>query len=179
MPTQRKAAKIDALQELWGKSPLVILTEYRGMTVAQVSELRKSLRTKGAEYHVAKNTLLLNAAKELGYTGLDEALAGPTAVAFISNDLSGGSKALLDFAGTNKTIVIKQGILNGTLVSTDRLESITKLPSKEVLVSKLLGSLLAPPRNLVTVLSQPTRNLVTVLDAYRKKLEEGSETAAA
>jgi len=175
MPTQRKAQKIDNLQELWGGSALAILTEYRGMTVAELTKLRRDLRTKGTEYHVTKNTLLLRAANQLGFTGLDDVLAGPTAVAFIKDDIAGGSKSLLDFAKNSKTIVIKQAILNGQLVSGDRLESISKLPKKEELISKMLGSMLAPPRNLVNVLSQTTRNLVTVLNEYQKKLE-GAES---
>jgi large subunit ribosomal protein L10 len=100
-------------------------------------------------------------------------------VAFIKEDLSGGAKAVLDFARTNKTIVVKSGILNGKLLSSDQLEDITKLKSKNELVANMLGSLLAPPRNLVNVLSQTTRGLVNVLDAYRKKLEEGGEAAPA
>lgn len=178
MPTERKTSKITDLQELLGGSALAILTEYRGLKVSELTRLRNDLRPKGTEYHVAKNTLLLRAANQLGYTGLDEALAGPTAVAFIKEDLSGGAKAVLDFARANKTIVVKSGILGGKLLSSDELEAITKLKSKNELVANMLGSLLAPPRNLVNVLSQTTRGLVNVLDAYRKKLEEGSESAA-
>lgn len=178
MPTERKAGTIGDLQELLGGSALAILTEYRGLKVSELTKLRNDLRPKGTEYHVAKNTLLLRAASQLGYKGLDDALAGPTAVAFVKEDLSGGTKAVLDFARTNKTIVIKSGILNGKLLSSDDLEAITKLKSKNELVANMLGSLLAPPRNLVNVLSQTTRSLVNVLDSYRKKLEEGGETAA-
>jgi large subunit ribosomal protein L10 len=178
MPTERKSGKINDLQELLGSSALVILTEYRGLKVSELTKLRNELRPKGTEYHVAKNTLLLRAANQLGYTGMDEALAGPTAVAFIKEDLSGGAKAVLDFARTNKTIVVKSGILGGKLLSSNELEAITKLKSKNELVANMLGSLLAPPRNLVNVLSQTTRGLVNVLDAYRKKLEEGGESAA-
>ena len=181
MPTERKAGKISNLEGLLGNSALAILTEYRGLKVSELTKLRNDLRPKGTEYHVAKNTLLLRAANELGYTGLDEALAGPTAVAFIKEDLSGGAKAVLDFARTNKTIVVKSGILGGKLLGPDQLEAITKLKSKNELVANMLGSLLAPPRNLVNVLSQTTRSLVNVLDAYHKKLEEGQggETAPA
>jgi len=178
MPTERKSGKINDLQELLGSSALAILTEYRGLKVSELTKLRNELRPKGTEYHVAKNTLLLRAANQLGYTGMDEALAGPTAVAFIKEDLSGGAKAVLDFARTNKTIVVKSGILGGKLLSSNELEAITKLKSKNELVANMLGSLLAPPRNLVNVLSQTTRGLVNVLDAYRKKLEEGGESAA-
>src|SRR3954452_21448701 len=107
MPTERKAVKITNLEELLGSSALAILTEYRGLKVSELTKLRNDLRPKGTEYHVAKNTLLLRAATQLGYTGLDEAMAGPTAVAFVKEDLTGGTKAILDFARTNKTIVIK------------------------------------------------------------------------
>jgi large subunit ribosomal protein L10 len=177
MPTERKAGKITNLQELWGGSTLAILTEYRGMTVAELTRLRRELRPKGTEYHVTKNTLLLRAANQLGYTGLDEALAGPTAVAFIKEDVAGGSKVILDFARNNKTIVVKQAILNGKLLQGDRLEAISKIPPRAELISTMLGSLLAPPRNLVNVLSQPTRNLVNVLDAIRKQKEEAGASA--
>jgi large subunit ribosomal protein L10 len=181
MPTERKAVKITNLEELLGSSALAILTEYRGLKVSELTKFRNDLRPKGTEYHVAKNTLLLRAATDLGWSGLDDALAGPTAVAFVKEDLSGGTKAVLDFARTNKTIVVKSGILGGKLLGTDQLEAITKLKSKNELVANMLGSLLAPPRNLVNVLSQTTRSLVNVLDAYRKKLEEGEggETAPA
>jgi large subunit ribosomal protein L10 len=178
MPTERKAGTIGDLQELLGGSALAILTEYRGLKVSELTKLRNDLRPKGTEYHVAKNTLLLRAANQLGYSGLDDALAGPTAVAFVKEDLAGGTKAVLDFARTNKTIVVKSAILSGKLLSAEQLEGITKLKSKNELVANMLGSLLAPPRNLVNVLSQTTRGLVNVLDAYRKKLEEGSEPAA-
>ncbi len=176
MPTERKTERIDGLQELLGGSILSILTEYRGMTVAELTSLRRDLRPKGTEYHITKNTLLLRAANQLGYNGLEEVLIGPMAVAFVKEDVAGGSKAMLDFAKTNKTIVIKHAILNGQLLSADQLDSLSKIPPKTELVSKMLGSLLSPPRNLVNALSQTTRNLVTVLSAYQTKLE--GESAA-
>ncbi len=170
MPTERKAQKIDKLEDLMGSSIISVLTEYRGMTVAELTKFRNELRPKGAEYHVAKNTLLLRAANHLGYTGMDEALAGPTAVAFVKEDISGGTKAILDFAKTNKTIVIKSAILGGKLMSADQLDALTKLPSKQELIAKMLGSLKAPPANLVNVLAQPPRNLVTALSGITGNL---------
>jgi large subunit ribosomal protein L10 len=185
MPTERKAQTIDGLQQILGESALAILTEYRGMRVSELTKLRRELRPKGTEYHVTKNTLLLRAANQLGYTGLDDALAGPTAVAFVKEDISGGAKAILDFAKTNKTIVIKSAILKGKLLSADQIEALTKLPTKEELIAKMLGSLNAPTSNLVNVLAQPPRNLVTALSGVtgnlvnvvaqiQKKLEEGA-----
>jgi len=182
MPTERKAGTIGELEHLLGDSALSILTEYRGLTVSEMTRLRRDLRPKGTEYHVAKNTLLQRAATQLGWTGLDEALAGPTAVAFVKEDIAGGSKAVLDFARANKTIVIS-AILKGKLLTNDDIEALTKLPSKEEMVAKMLGSLKAPTSNLVNVLAQPPRNLVTalsgitgnlvnVLSQVQKKLEE-------
>lgn len=173
MPTEQKAQSISTLHELFKGSVLAILTEYRGMSVAEITKLRRELRAKGTEYHVAKNTLLLRAATELGWTGLDGALAGPTAVAFVKEDLAGGSKAVLDFAKTSKTFVVKDAILDGALVGYERLENITKLESKPVMIAKMLGSLNAPATNVVMALNAVPRSLVNVLDAYRKKLEEG------
>jgi large subunit ribosomal protein L10 len=195
MPTERKAVAIGSLEEMLSKNPLAILTEYRGMTVAEITNLRKQLRGKGAEYHVAKNTLLLRAARELGYEGLDEALTGPTAVAFIGEDLVGGVKQVLDYARTartntagNKVFVVKSGILQGQLIKGDDLEDLTKLPSKEEMISKMLGSLNAPasnlvnvlaasPRNLVNVVNAPLRDLALVLGQYQAKLEQGDAAA--
>ncbi len=190
MPTTKKAETIGSLTEMLQKNPLAILTEYRGMTVSEITNLRKQLRGKGSEYHVTKNTLLLRAANELGYQNLEEALAGPTAVAFIGDDLVGGVKQVLDYARTArvnakgaKVFVVKHGILQGQLIKGDELEDLTKLPSKEEMVTKMLGSLNAPmyglvqvlaasPRNLVNVVNAPLRDLAMVLEQYRQKLEQ-------
>jgi large subunit ribosomal protein L10 len=189
MPTARKAETIEDLAELLQKNPLAVLTEYRGMTVSEITNLRKQLRPKGSEYHVAKNTLLLRAATTLGYQNLDEALAGPTAVAFVGDDLVGGVKTLLDYARTARTdakgakvFVVKYGILQGQLIKGDQLEDLTKLPSKEEMISQMLGSLKSPtqglvnalaaaPRNLVNVINAPLRDLAIVLQQYQQKLE--------
>lgn len=174
MPTEQKALNITTLRELFNNSALAILTEYRGMTVSEITKLRRELRKNGTEYHVAKNTLLLRAATELGWEGLDAALAGPTAVAFVKEDLAGGSKAVMDFVKNSKVFVVKDAILGGKLVGTTRLEAITKLESKPTMISKMLGSLNAPATNVALALNAVPRGLVTVLDAYRKKLEEGA-----
>jgi len=192
MPTVKKSETIEGLSELLKQNPLAILTEYRGMTVAEITNLRKQLRAKGAEYHVTKNTLLLRAANELGYKNLEEALSGPTAVAFVGEDLVGGVKSVLDYARTaradskgTKVFVVKHGILQGQLIKSDEIEDLTKLPSKEEMISKMLGSLNAPvsglvnvlasaPRNLVNVLNAPLRDLAMVLAQHQANLEKAA-----
>lgn len=188
MPTVRKAETIEGLSELLGKSPLTVLTEYRGMTVAEITDLRKRLRPSGAEYHVTKNTLMRLAANKAGINTMDELLAGPTAVTFVGDDLVGGVKAVLDYARTSKTFVIKAGILSGQIIKGDQLNDLTKLPSKQELVAQVLGALQSPvyglvnvlaatPRNLVNVINAPLRDLSLVLQQRQMQLEKGEQAA--
>lgn len=170
MPTEKKAGKIQSFSEQLNNNIIAVITEYRGMSVAEITDLRRKLRPTGTEYHVAKNTLVRRAAKELGFDGLDEVLAGPTAIAFVSEDLVKGVKSLLDFQKTSKVFSVKAGIIGGKVIQGDRLEDLTKLPSKEQLIAKMLGSLNAPASNLVSVLSAPSRNMVNVLAATPRNL---------
>lgn len=184
MPTVRKAETIEGLTELLDNSPLVILTEYRGMSVAEVTDLRKQLRPAGAEYHVTKNTLLRIAAQRKGLPADEALMSGPTAVTFVGEDLVGGVKAVLNYAKNAKSFVIKGGILQGQIVQSKELEDLTKLPSKQELVGQLLGSLQSPvyglvnvlaatPRNLVNVINAPLRDLSIVLQQRQMQLEKG------
>lgn len=188
MPTQRKAETIGGLSDLLKQSALIILTEYRGMTVAEITDLRNKLRPSNSEYHVTKNTLMLRAANNLNYSGLDQVLTGPTAVTFVGKDIVPAIKTVQDFARGSKVFVIKGAILGGKVIKTEQFDEIVKLPSREQLISKMLGAikspasrlvstLAAPPRNLVTVLAAPTRNLVNVLEQRRLQLEQ-AETAS-
>ena len=170
MPTAKKGEKIQDMVEMLDKSLVSVITEYRGLKVSDITELRKKLRPSGTEYHVAKNTLVRRAANQLGFTGMDEALSGPTAIAFIGDDMIKGIKSLLDYQKTSKVFTVKAGIVGGKLIQQDRLEDLTKLPPKEQLISKLMGSLKSPASNLVNVLSAPPRNLVNVLDATPRNL---------
>lgn len=184
MPTVRKSETIEGLSELLDKSLLLVLTEYRGMSVAEVTDLRKQLRPAGAEYHVTKNTLLRIAAQRKGLPSDEALMSGPTAVTFVGDDLVGGAKAILNYAKTSKNFVIKGGILQGQVIKANDLDDITKLPSKQELVSKMLGSLQSPvyglvnvlaatPRNLVNVINAPLRDLSIVLQQRQAQLEKG------
>jgi large subunit ribosomal protein L10 len=183
VPTQRKADTVQGITSLLKNSTMVILTEYRGMTVSEITDLRNKLRPLGTEYHVTKNTLLKLATDSLSYAGLDEVLNGPTAAAFIEKDMVGAIKAVQSHADTSKVFVLKGAILGGKFLKTAQLDDIKKLPSREELISKMLGSiksptsrlvnvLAAPPRDLVNVLAAPTRNLVNVLNQRKMQLEQ-------
>jgi large subunit ribosomal protein L10 len=184
MPTVRKSETIEGLSELLDKSLLLVLTEYRGMSVAEVTDLRKQLRPAGAEYHVTKNTLLRIAAQRKGLPSDEALMSGPTAVTFVGEDLVGGAKAILNYAKNSKNFVIKGGILQGQVIKANDLDDITKLPSKQELVSQMLGSLQSPvyglvnvlaatPRNLVNVINAPLRDLSIVLQQRQAQLEKG------
>ena len=174
MPTSKKAHAIDELAGKLGKAKLAIVTDYRGLTVAQIGELRKQLRPLDVEYEVSKNTLVAKAAQKVGIHVLEKPLEGPTAIAFCYGDIVAPAKALGDFARTSKIMTIKSGLLGAKLISSAEVATIATLPSKEVLVAKLLGSMQSPLVGIVSVLNGPIRGLAYVLQARAKQLEEAA-----
>lgn len=159
----------DIREKLEG-STAVVLTDYRGLNVAQATALRAKLRQANVEYRVLKNTLTLLAAREAGIEGLDEALKGPTAVAFSPDPVS-AAKILSEFAKTNKHLEIKGGVLEGKLISREEIKALAELPSREVLLSKVLGGMQAPLANFASVLNAPLRQLAQVVNAVREQKE--------
>ena len=155
MPTSRKAKLIEDLAEKLEKSKLAVVTDYRGLTVAQIGELRKQLRPLDVEYEVSKNTLVAKAAQKVGIQVLDKPMEGPTAIAFCYGDIVAPTKVLGDFARTSKVMTIRSGLLGSKLISPAEVATIATLPSKEVLVAKLLGSIQSPLVGLVSVLTSP------------------------
>ena len=145
------------------------LADYRGLNVEQVNALRGELRKVGVEYQVVKNTLLRLAAKETGSACLDPHLAGPTAIAIAATDPVAPAKVLSEFAKTNAKFELKGAALDGKLLSVDDIKALAELPSREVLLAKLLGSLNAPASNFVGVLAAIPRSLVQVLAAIQDK----------
>ncbi len=166
MPTLEKEETINDLRAILEGSKGAILTEYRGLTVADLTDLRKKLRAVDGEFHIVKNTLFKRAAEGvINDASLTTYLEGPTAIGFAKSDPVGVTKALLDYAKDHKNLTVKAGVVDGKVYSEADVVAISKLPSKEVLISQLLGSLNAPIANLVGTLAGITSNFVYTLQA--------------
>ena len=146
----------------------MILTEYHGLTVEEISELRSKLRPLNSEYTVVKNTLSEIALKEAGIDAGDN-FTGPTALVIQNGDLVSPAKVIMEFAKTHDKLKVKVGFMEGKFINAAMIEQLSSLPSKEVLIAKMLGSMNAPITNFVNVLAANIRGLVTVLDAISKK----------
>lgn len=138
------------VQEIAGKlqaAASVVVVDYRGLNVAQVTELRKQLREAGVEFKVYKNTLTRRAAEIAGVEGINEVLTGPNAIAFSTEDVIAPAKIINEFAKSNEALEIKAGIIEGTVSSVEDVKALAELPSREGLLSMLLSVLQAPVRN--------------------------------
>ena len=163
VPAKSKA--VDALAEQLAGSTALIVTEYRGLKVSELQELRKRLRTRKVEYHVVKNSLLSRAASKTKRDGLTKLLAGPTAIAFSNGDEVELAKGLMDEVRVLKVMKILGGLLGDQAVSADDISALAKLPGRPYLQAQLVGSLQAPLGQMVGLLDAPFRNLVHVLTA--------------
>ncbi|PRR79811.1 50S ribosomal protein L10 [Clostridium vincentii] len=150
---QLKEAKVAEIKEKLEKAQAVILADYQGLTVEEDTQLRKNLRETGIEYKVYKNRLVILAAKELGLEGVEKYLKGPVAIAFSYEDATAPARIINDFAKTHKKLELKAGIVEGQIFDTEKIIQIASIPSKEVLIAKLLGSIKAPLSNLAYLLS--------------------------
>ncbi|EGY80792.1 50S ribosomal protein L10 [Peptoniphilus indolicus ATCC 29427] len=170
--------KVQLVDEIKGKiesAQSIVLVNYRGLTVEEVTELRSKYREANVEYKVYKNTMMRRAFEELGQTEISEYLVGPSAIAFSLEDPVSAAKVTAEFAKEHEAFEIKSGIVDGKLISKEEVEGLAKLPSKEVLVAKLLGSMNSPIQGLVNVLNGNIRGLAVVLNAIAEKKEQ--ETA--
>ncbi len=149
-----KAALVQELVEKLNESKTTIVADYRGLTVAEATELRKNLREAGIDFRVVKNTLTRRATAESNNAALDVYLKGPTAIAFGVTDVVAPAKILNDFAGKHKALEIKGGLVEGRLVDAEGVKSLANLPSREGLLSMLLSVLQAPMRNLAYATKQ-------------------------
>ena len=168
---------VDEISEQIKDAQSVVIVDYRGLTVAQDTELRVELRKAGVNYHVVKNTMTRIAATEAGMEELVAHLEGTTALAVSAEDAVAPAKVISEFIKKNNLaeqgiLTVKAGIVEGKVVGADEVKAIASLPSREVLIGKLLGSFQAPISNTVGVMGAMVRSIVTVLDAIRKQKEE-------
>jgi large subunit ribosomal protein L10 len=175
-----KAATVAEIADRFRASNAAVLTEYRGLTVAQLTTLRKNL-SSNATYAVVKNTLTTIAAKEAGVAAFDGQLTGPTAIAFVTGDPVEAAKGLRDFAKTFPALVIKAGVLDGRALSADEVKKLADLESREVLLAKLAGAMKASLTKAAYLFAAPLSQAARTVDALRAKLEseQGSPAAPA
>ena len=173
-----KAATVAELSERFRTSSAAVLTEYRGLTMSQLTQLRRTLGGN-AQYAVVKNTLTAIAARDAGVTAIDEKdLAGPTAIAFVTGDPVETAKGLRDFARTNPALVIKGGVLDGRPLSADEVRRLADLESRDVLLARLAGAVKASLTRAAYVVAAPLSQAVRTIDALRIKQEEGAASTA-
>ena len=166
-----KAAAVAELTDKFRESNAAVLTEYRGLTVAQLTQLRSAIR-EHATYTVVKNTLTEIAAKEAGVSAFDGQYAGPSAIAFITGDPVETAKSLRDFAKENPALVIRGGLLDGKPLSADEVKQLADLESREVLLAKLAGAMKASMSGAAALFAAPLAQTARVVDALRQKVEQ-------
>lgn len=180
MPTERKMETLASLTDKMTRMQLAVVADYRGMTVAEITDLRKRLRESGAELIVAKNTLVRRAAQDTGREAIEPLLEGPTAMAFAYDDIAKAAKTLNDYVrASKKTIPIRGGLLGNDLLPADGLEAVTRLPSRDQMMANILGGVQAPASRIVGVLSGVMRNIAFILRARSEQEATEGEGAAA
>jgi large subunit ribosomal protein L10 len=160
-----KVATVDELKAKVDGTSTAVVTEYRGMTVAQISTLRRQLRALDADYKVFKNTLVRRAIAGTSVESLDEFLVGPTAIAFVNGDVSAVAKALRDFAKATPSLVVKGGVLDGKALSLRDLTALADLPSRDVLLARFAGLLASPLSTMARLLKAVPQNFAYGLSA--------------
>lgn len=172
-----KPDKVDAVSEIaqrFDTATAAVITEYRGLTTAQLAELRRALG-EGATYRVAKNTLVKRAAEQSGVEGLDDLFSGPTAIAFIEGEPVDAAKALRDFAKDNKALVIKGGYMDGRALSLREVERIADLDSREATLGKLAGAMKAKLNEAAGLFAAPASQVARLAAALQEKKGGESE----
>ncbi|KXO16197.1 50S ribosomal protein L10 [Peptoniphilus sp. GNH] len=177
MKEEKLQMKEDLVSEIKGKiegAKGIVLVNYRGLSVDEVTELRKKFREVNVEYKVYKNTMMRRAFADLGHEGLEEFLVGPSAIAFSLHDEVSAAKVAAEFAKDHEALELKAGFVDGKVVSKAEVEALAKLPAKEVLVAQLLGMLNTPIQGLVNVLQGNLRGLAVVLQAIADQKGEAA-----
>jgi large subunit ribosomal protein L10 len=170
-----KVAVVDEVRTRIGDASASIVSEYRGLSVAELAELRIALAAVGGDYRIFKNTLVRRAIDGGDYQPLSEYLSGPSALTFVQGDVSAVAKALKDFARSNPLLVIKGGLADGSLLSSSDLAALAELPSRDVLLARIAGALAAPMQQMAGLLQALPRNLAYGLSALIEQREAGGE----
>ncbi len=179
MKLEEKKQIAEDLHGRFKKSQLVILTDFKGLDVASVSDLRRKLKEAGIEYKVVKNTLMARASQDTPVAVLANHFKGPGAVAISYNDPVAPAKILTKFAEDSKKLEIKAAVLNGQFIDTNGVKALAALPSREVLLGQLLSVMIGVPTSAVRVLAGVPRALVNVLSALRDKRQDAEAQPAA
>ena len=173
MPVREEKVKVvEEIKQKFSECSSAVLVDYKGLTVEEVNGLRNQFRQSGVDYKVYKNTLINIAAKDLGLDDIIPHLEGPTAIAFGSNDPVAPAKILTETISKLKKMELKVGIIEGRVIDVDGINALAKLPSREELIAKMLGSMNAPITNLVGVLSGTIRAFAYTLNAIIEKKEK-------
>lgn len=174
MNREQKAARVAELQERLDRAGLVCLADFTGLDVGLMTELRAKLKAAGGEFQVAKNTLVRLAIKDSPAEGLGEHLVGPNGMALAYDDVAALAKALQDFAKESKKLKIKAGLLDGDIIDSDAIKRLADLPSREVLLGQLLGTMNSIPAGFVRALAAVPRDFMGVLKAIEEKKTEAA-----
>jgi large subunit ribosomal protein L10 len=169
MPRPDKVSEVEQIEARLKKSSAVILTDFRGLTVGEITQLRARLREAGVEYRVVKNRLLGIAGKSAGIEGFGPMLEGPTAAAFVADDPVAAARVLQEFSRQSRKLAIKGSLVSGQVYDETRTRALADLPSRQELLARVVGGIAAPLTGLAGVLSALPRNLVYVLDQIRKQ----------
>lgn len=177
MARQDKAATVAEIADRFRTSTAAVLTDYRGLSVAQLKELRRSLG-EAVTFSVVKNTLTKRAAADAGVEGIDELLVGPSAIAFVDGDAVDAAKGLRNFAKDNPALVVKGGYMDGAIITAEDFDKIANLESREVLLAKLAGMMKAKQGQAVALFAAPLAKTARALGALQAKVEADPSAAA-
>ena len=175
MLRNEKDAVIAEVEQLFANTENLFVSDYRGLTVAELAELRGKLRESGAQFKIVKNTLGGIAADKAGREPVRELLAGPTGVTFCGDDLVGAAKALADFAKTHPQLEVRGGLLDASLIDAAEVKALASLPPRDVLIAQLVGTMAAPMTGLVTVLQGTISGFVRALDQVAQQRAAAGE----
>lgn len=178
MARPEKVAVVDEIRTKLGEADAAILTEYRGLTVSELANLRGALRPAATEYKVFKNTLARRAADEAGLTDLSSLLQGPTAIAFVRGDAVAAAKAIREFAKVAPALVVKGGLLGGRVMTPGDIDALADIEPREVLLARIAGGFQAPLVKAAGLFQAFTRNFAYGLKAYVDQRVEGGEALA-